>query len=187
MKKVSLLLFMAMISWSITRAQNELFSTKLREEGVPPQIVQSVAKDFPGLTISEYASIPVSIIEDNLYIYSGDPMMNPDFDTYMVTLESKRGQIRATYDRNGKLISKSENLIDVPLPKSVEATIGKEFPGWVVARDHLLLTSVKGNKPKSHYRIKLTKDNKQHYVVIGEDGKLIHRNDPFMHHDKKNL
>lgn len=187
MKKINLLLFLAMSTWSITNAQNELFSTKLREEGVPPQIVQSVAKDFPGLTISEYASIPVSIIEDNLYVYSGDPMMNPDFDTYMVTLESKRGQIRATYDRNGKLISKSENLKDVPLPRVVETTIGKEFPGWVAAKDHMLLTSMKGNKVKSHYRIKLTKDDRQHYVVIGEDGKLIHGKEQSMHHEKEKM
>ena len=187
MKKINLLLLFVISAMSITRAQNELFSTKLREEGVPPQIVESVAKDFPGLTISEYASIPVAIVEDNLFVYSRDPMANPDFDTYVVTLESKRGEIQATYDRDGKLISKSENLKDVPLPRVIENTIGKEFPGWVVAKDHLLLTSVKGNKVKSHYRIKLSKDGKQRYVVVGEDGKLLHGRDSAMHHEKEKL
>lgn len=168
-----ILIFTLVAFATVSFAQTELFRAKLKKKEVPMVVITAIDEDFPEADIMEYAAIPITIIEDEIYVYSNEEAMEGDYETYVITLKSKSGTIRAAYDKSGNLISTVERMKDVPLPRVITRSIGRHFPGWGIVGDRVVMTSLKNGKQKTQYRVKLQKGKETHRVMFDANGNII--------------
>lgn len=173
MNKFFLLVAVAFCT-TTTFAQTTLYQAKLTKEVVPAVILEAISEDFPDATVSEYAAIPVDVIEDRIYVNANQDGPDRDYDTYVVTMTGKTGAFQATYNQYGMLLSTSEVLKDVPLPRPVQISMYRHFPGWGAVDDKVVMTSVKDGQLKTHYKVKLQKGKESIHVVFDADGNVIH-------------
>ena len=172
-KLVILCLVMATSAASMIAQETELFTAKLKKEAIPATVIESIAEDFPEVTITEYAAVPITVIDDAVYVRTNQEAMGRDYDTYLITMTGKNGQFRVSYDKTGKLLSSVEVLKDVALPVPIRTSIGRHFPGWAVVGDKEVMTTIKDGKQRSHYKVILEKDKEKHYVVFDGDGNIV--------------
>ncbi|MCB0687723.1 MAG: hypothetical protein KDC53_14405 [Saprospiraceae bacterium] len=173
MKKSNLLLIMfALISY-LGYSQTELYRGPLKKELVPEKILNSLTKDFPNVNIIKYEGIPITLVKGEIYVDSNEDDYTGPYDNYVISLDGKAGRISATYNSEGQLLNTFEHLKNVPLPKEVLATLGKDFNGWAVKGDKVKLTSYHDGKEVAHYRVKLEKNGQIENVIFDEMGKVI--------------
>ena len=188
MKKIIVLGTMLLIS-SMAFAQTELMQAKLKKGEVPEKVIQSLQRDFPEDIVKSYFGVPVELVGDALFWHTNKNVDDHDFDIYSISLKSKNADFNATYDKQGKLLSKYEMLKDKALPTQVLASIAKDFAGWIIGNDKMILTAYKDQQEKVHYKVKLTQGNMHNWVVFDQEGTLLKGGDHDMSkmHHKKNL
>lgn len=148
-------------------------SVNIKKETVPTVVLKSITEDFPEAMVVQYSAIPITIIDEHLYIQDIIDGEEGDADTYLIELSGKNGAIRATYDRYGNLISSSEKLKNVPLPRAIQLSIGRHFPEWAVVGDKIMLSSLKNGSLKTHYRVRLKKGKETHRVLFDANGNIL--------------
>lgn len=173
MYRLSFIFSLLFFVTTLVSAQQELFKVEIKKETVPEVILKSITEDFPNADAIEYAALPIALIDDQIFIQALEEGLEEDADTYLITLSGKNGTIRATYDRYGNLISTSEKLKNVALPRSIQLSIGRHFPEWVVIGDKVMLSSLKNGSLKTHYRVKLQKDKAIHRVLFDANGNIL--------------
>ncbi|MEZ4933215.1 MAG: hypothetical protein R2788_13975 [Saprospiraceae bacterium] len=155
-------------------AQDELFYAKLKKEEVPEEVVTAVTEDFEdGIIVTEYRAIPIEVVEEGWYIREDKLDQNKKYDSYEVMLSGKNIEGRAVYDANGKLVSAVEKIKDAPLPRPVQKSLGKDYPGWAPSKDHEMITMNKEGQKKVYYKMKVTKGNEQEWITYNADGNLV--------------
>jgi hypothetical protein len=95
------------------------------------------------------------------------------FEEYLVTMETPTGQLLATYNEKGKLISVDENYKNVILPAAVVSSILNDFPGWRIVNDKFTYSQAKGQVTKKHYAIGIVKDNDKRKLIMSPNGDLL--------------
>lgn len=173
MNKLIAIFSLVFFASTLSFAQTELFRAKLKKEAIPAVVLESITEDFPYAEVTEYAAIPVTIIDEQVYVHMNAEAMDGDYDTYVITVAGKSGAVYATYDREGNLLSTAENLKNVVLPRAIQTSIGRHFPGWGVVGDKMVMTSLRNGKQKTHYKVKLKKGKEHHKVVFDADGNII--------------
>jgi hypothetical protein len=157
-------------SWAQT---TELFIAKIKREAVPAAILEAITEDFPDAEITEYATVPLTVVEDVVYVNANREAENQDYDTYLITMNGKDGHFQVTYDKTGKLLTTVEVLKDVALPRPVMVSIGRHFPKWAVVGDKEVMTSVKDGHQKTHYKVTLEQGKEKHHVIFDADGNIV--------------
>lgn len=153
--------------------KEELFYAKVKKEELPASLVTAIENDFPGGSITELKALPVEIIDQHWFVGVNRNTTGQNFDTYVITINTRKGRVHATYDAQGKLIYTTESLKDVALPVPLRKTIGRDFPGWAVAGDKELVTHFVDGKQKTHYIVDLSKDGKTDHITLDGSGNLI--------------
>jgi hypothetical protein len=173
MKRLNLFLLLLTGGSAIAFGQNEIYRAKVKQEMLPEKLMTAVSKDFPNNDIVKYEALPITMVHGELFILSNEDVPDQNYDTYIVTMEGKSGKISATYDSEGHLMSTTEHLKNVPLPKEVLATIGKDYRGWAVKGDHVILNAYHNDKKIAHYKVKLEKGGMIESVVFDAAGKVV--------------
>ena len=141
MKKLSFLVALLTMC-AVTFAQTELFNAKLKKDEVPTAVVASLEKDFPKQIVAGYFGVPADLVGDTWYWNVERGADDKDFDVYTIDLSTKDLKFYATYDKDGNLLNKKEEIIDKALPVNIRTAIGEEFPGYAVVGDKMMLLRI---------------------------------------------
>lgn len=181
MKKwISLFALMALVITSVS-AQDMLFSAKLKKEEMPAVVISSLESDYPGMEILSYEAVPLEFIGDDWIVYpNAERFANKDYDSYVITFSGHKLTGEATYDADGNLISAHETMKNIPLPHSVQRSVGINYPGWALDKDHEVLTINRQGEKKIYYKIELKKGNETRKVVF--DGNANEIKEGRIHH-----
>lgn len=99
------------------------------------------------------------------------------FDTYSQNFKidfiSRYGEISATYDRDGKILTTDEKFEEMVLPILVQNEIDRDYPDWTVHRDTYLVSYHHENGVKQMYRAQLRKNGRRVNVRYGPSGERL--------------
>lgn len=159
-------------------AQDVLYEAKIKKEEVPAVIIAAVERDYPEFAMEEFAALPLEYVEKDVIVNTHVDSID-DYDTFEIKLTGKGKEFIATYDRDGKLLSTMEHMVNITPPEVVRSSVAKAYPGWVFSKDTYNLSHFTGDKARERYRIELTKGNEKMHVYTDVHGKIL--NHPRMH------
>ncbi len=82
---------------------------------------------------------------------------NSEAATYNVVFKNNQGEIVATYNNEGKILSTVEKYEDVVIPVNLRIAISKQFPGWAFQSNTYLISYTENNGISKKYKIKINK------------------------------
>ena len=80
---------------------------------------------------------------------------NSEAATYNVVFKNNQGEIVATYNNEGKILSTVEKYEDVVIPVNLRIAISKQFPGWAFQSNTYLISYTENNGISKKYKIKI--------------------------------
>ncbi len=97
------------------------------------------------------------------------PFFNNRSEKFQVAFKQKDGNIFATYDRDGKILTSSEKFKDIALPPVVRNTIYKDNPGWILHSNAYMVSYNHGKDVKKTYKAQIRKGNLKKYLKLALD------------------
>ncbi len=82
---------------------------------------------------------------------------NSEAATYNMVFKNNQGEIVATYNSEGKILSTVEKYKDVVIPVNLRIAISKQFPGWAFQSNTCLISYTENNGISKKYKIKINK------------------------------
>lgn len=153
-------------------AQELLYEATIRKEEMPTAIVKAIETDFPEYSVTAYNATPSKYIEGFAFL-NREINSTDGYDAYTITLLGKEQELSATYDKNGKLLSGTEHILNVAPPAAVRSAIAKAYPGWTLEKDAYNMARYESGKEKERYRLVLTKGNEKIRVYSDVNGMLL--------------
>ncbi|PJJ11039.1 hypothetical protein CLU83_4532 [Flavobacterium sp. 1] len=141
-------------------------------EELPEVVVSQIKKDFAKYIPDNNADAVVRITQNEFLLYKVDDECG-NFDKYLVTLESRKGSLVATYNEKGVLIGVSEKYENVELPREVINSVYLSYPEWIITKSKFEYSQEKGQVLKKAYLLKLKKDNKTQKLLVSSKGEII--------------
>jgi hypothetical protein len=89
---------------------------------------------------------------------------------FNVTFKSHLGHITALYDKQGKVLSATEQFKNFALPYAVGVAITKEYPQWEITKSIYKVKYTKGQEPKKNFKVQISNDNEVKWLHIGSEG-----------------
>ncbi|MBF4470371.1 hypothetical protein [Flavobacterium sp. HJJ] len=154
------------VSYSQEKKVNK--ETKIEEL---PEVVVSSKNDFTKYIPDNNPDAVVRNTQNEFLSYKVDDGYK-DFDSYLVTLESKKGSLTATYNEKGILMSVSEKYVNVELPRELMKTVYLAYPEWTVTQSKFVYSQEKGQILKKAYLLKLKKNNKTQNILVSSIGEI---------------
>ena len=93
-------------------------------------------------------------------------------EPFIVTFRSKDGQIVASYNNNGNIVSATERFSDVTLPKPVVIEILRQHPGWDIVKNKYSITYNRDIITKRIFKIQIQKGKQRKWLKVDQDGGL---------------
>lgn len=149
--------------------------------------LQAFTQDLPGVTVyglkHKYLSAvdnrelaqPVKMLERRaaeFNVKSAD-FYEEEYDNYFVSFYIPDGEILATYDKDGKLISTVEKYKNVALPHSIAKAVAKRFPNWAIPNDIYLVNYNEESGSRKIYKITLENRDKRLKIKVNDKGEFI--------------
>lgn len=149
----------------ITELEETLINTPLQEK------ILNGTNEFSFVILetynSEFIENPIAFMKANFNIQDFISIFKDrNYDTYMVTFKSSRGQLDVNFDKNGKLKMNRQYFYNLRLPEEIIKTIKKDHPGWTMLKNKYFAKGKGELTEKSYYRVKLTDGNKVRRVKL---------------------
>ena len=125
----------------------------------------------------QYATMSVHVKELENQVAQCDITKSPKYDgsnkPFKAMFKSSKGTIYATYNKEGKVITTSEEFKNVKLPVPIKNSIFKEHPGWIMISDVYTVSYNEGDVKKV-YKVKIGKGKlKKNFRVDYSDTNLL--------------
>ena len=144
----------------------------MKMEDLPGVVIKNAGKDFSIYIPDRNPDASVRALEDIFIAYDlGKDYQG--FENYLVIMETEKGSLTATYNKNGKLLTVVENYKNVKIPNEVIYSIYKSFPGWHIVKDKYLYSQKEGDIIKKEYNLKIKKDKETRSLVVKADGEVV--------------
>lgn len=172
--KQLVILGMTLLAGTVAFAQSEMVKI-IRKSDVPEVVVNTVEEDYPNADLVEWYSVPELIDFDNWKVatYRDAYFKDHKPDRYAVMLKTNDSKEILIYDKDGKLISSKETVVDGQLPITIKNELAKDkYKNWTVVGDKEKIRM--GDTDKEYYRVKLSKGNKTKYVYFDLVGNTFH-------------
>jgi hypothetical protein len=173
MKKfIVILLFLGLAASSYSQKKTEKEEGKMDIINLPEIVIKKAGADFSIYIPDDNPDPNVRKIEEKFIAYD----LGKDYEgaeEYLLTLETKKGILAATYNEKGKLIRVVENYKNVILPSKVIYSIYKKFPQWTIVNDKFLYTQTEGDIVKKQYNVKIKKGKDIRKLVVRPDGTIV--------------
>ena len=168
-----LVLFLSITTASFSQGTMETPAQgNMKMEELPAVVIKNVGKDFSIYIPDRNPDASVRALEDKFIAYDlGKDYLG--FENYLVIMETAKGSLTATYNKNGKLLTVIENYKNVKIPNEVIYCIYKSFPGWHIIKDKYLYSQKEGDIIKKEYNLKIKKDKEIRSLVVKADGEVI--------------
>lgn len=143
---------------------------------LPEIIVRAVRYKYLSAVTKEEVSQPVKMLQRKAAEYNvkSTDYYEEDNDVYFVSFYIPEGQILASYDKEGKLVSTVEKYKDIELPKNISMAVGKRYPNWSINKDVYFVnyhqTDTEVNK---YYKLTLRNGDKRLQVKLNAVGEFM--------------
>lgn len=149
--------------------------------------IQAFTQELPGVTVygtkHKYLSAvdnkelaqPVKMLERRAaeFDVKNSEYYEEEHDIYFVSFYIPDGELLATYDKDGKLLSTVERFKNVALPQTIAQAIVKRFPNWTIPKDFYLVKYREQSGSKKLYKITLENGDKRVKIKVNENGEFI--------------
>ena len=141
----------------ITFVNDEVSSLKIAENSTSNYFNSVNNVDAPTIT----KELQNEVLKFNIETLSDFSKTERSF--YTVTFKRKQGNITATYNSDGELISTNEHYKNIALPLDVRIKLAKKYPQWEFGNNHL---NIKYNNgiASYNYSVTLLKNNKKQTI-----------------------
>ncbi len=146
------------------------------QETLPPVTVTSLNYKYLKSVTDPNAAKNVNLLERKAASYNvkESEYYDDEFEQYYVSFYLPKGQVLATYDKEGKLLRTAERFGNVVLPTSVRTTVTNAYPEWTIAKDIYLVNYHSGsNHIRKVYKIVLENGDKRKRIKTDEKGEFI--------------
>jgi len=162
----------AFSSYSQKKTTTDNQEGKMDVINLPEIVIKKAGADFSVYIPDKNPDPNVTRLEEKFIAYD----LGKDYEgaeNYLLTMETDKGTLAATYDENGKLIRVVENYKNVILPSDVVYSVYKKFPEWTIVNDKYLYTQEEGDILKKQYNLKIKKNKEIIRLVVHPDGEIV--------------
>ncbi|MCM4159812.1 hypothetical protein FHG64_15795 [Antarcticibacterium flavum] len=155
---ISLVLFLAaavsqaqgIIELNETRVDyNPMFSEMTRHGN---SYIMKVREDHS----REFEKDPLTFLNNNFNIRQFISLIDEsNYDSYIVTFRSNKGNLNAEYDMDGNLESISHRFKNVAMPYSLIQQVFRDNEGWSVVKNSHIAYGKNGKIDRSYYKVTL--------------------------------
>ena len=146
------------------------------QQPLPEVVVKAVRYKYLLAVNQTEAAQPVKILERRAaeYDVKSADFYEEDYDTYFVSFYIPEGQLLASYDKDGKLLTTAEKYKNVDLPKKVKSSLSERFPQWAFTHDiYLVNYHEDNNNVRKVYKLTLQNGDKRLKVKLNENGEFL--------------
>lgn len=169
---IVILLFLGFVGSSYSQKKTEKEEGKMDIINLPEIVIKRAGTDFSVYVPDENPDQNVKKIEEKFIAYDLGKNYQGN-EEFLVTMETKKGTLAATYNEKGKLIRVVENYKNIILPSQVIYSIYKNFPEWTIVNDKFLYTQTDGDIVKKQYNVKIKKNDDIRKLVVRPDGEIV--------------
>ena len=169
---IIVLLFLGITTSSYSQKKQQKEEGSMEMINLPEIVIKRAGADFSIYIPDKNPDKSVNKIEQKFIAYD----LGKDYEgteTYLLTMQLKKGSLAATYNENGKLIRVVENYKNVKLPSRVIFSIYKAFPDWTIVNDKFLYTQEEADIIKKQYNIKIKKGKEVRKLIVHPDGEIL--------------
>ncbi len=169
---IVVLLFLGSVGFSYSQKKTEKEEGKMDIINLPEIVIKRAGADFSVYVPDENPDQNVKRLEEKFIAYDLGKNYQGN-EEFLLTMETKKGTLAATYNEKGKLIRVVENYKNVILPSQVIYSIYKNFPEWTIVNDKFLYTQTDGDIVKKQYNVKIKKNDDIRKLVVRPDGEIV--------------
>lgn len=127
-------------------------------------LTYNVSEDYVG----QFHSNPMKYAKQNFNIMDFiTANRDKEYDTYLVTFITNKGNLKVNYNKQGEIISSSQKFIDISLPYNSLISVLKANEGYsIVGTKHLAFSRAGGEINKEFYKVKLENSKKNKTVKM---------------------
>ena len=169
---IVVLLFLGSVGFSYSQKKTEKEEGKMDIINLPEIVIKRAGADFSVYVPDENPDQNVKRLEEKFIAYDLGKNYQGN-EEFLLTMETKKGTLAATYNEKGKLIRVVENYKNVILPSQVIYSIYKNFPEWTIVNDKFLYTQTDGDIVKKQYNVKIKKNDDIRKLAVRPHGANI--------------
>ncbi len=146
------------------------------DEGTLPEIeVRAMNYKYLNSVDNSAAAFDIRKLEQKVanFDLKSSEFYEENFDFYKLYFYIPDGNILASYDNKGKILSTIEKFKDVKPPRAVINSVAKRFPGWTVANDMYKVTYHYKKGTVKTYKLMLENGDRHMRVKTDENGKFL--------------
>lgn len=117
--------------------------------------------------VGHFSENPVRFIKENFDIDELlETIVTKDFEEIRVSFNNRKGQLIATFNKDGDLLETSQQFKDIVLPRNVRDELYHEHNGWTMVKNKYVASGKGYMIQKEKYRIRLNNGNQNKNITI---------------------
>lgn len=106
--------------------------------------------------VGEFEKDPLAFMKNNFDIREFiSQVQNEDIESYLVSFRSRKGELRAEFDKAGTLLTTNSKFKNILLPRDICHQLYRDHKGWAMVKNVHIARSRNGMVKKDLYRITL--------------------------------
>lgn len=153
-----------------------IVTSTFSQNTLPEIIVRAVRYKYLSAVTKQEVSQPVRMLQRQAAEYNvkSTDYYEEDNDVYFVSFYIPEGQILASYDKEGKLLSTVEKYKNIELPKVIAEAVGKRYPNWSINKDVYFVNYHETNtEVKKYYKLTLRNGDRRMQVKVNAEGEFL--------------
>lgn len=104
----------------------------------------------------EFEKDPIAFMNNNFDISEFiSQLQNDDYEYYLVSFRSRKGELRAEFDKAGTLLTTNSKFKNILVPGDIRHQLYRDHKGWAMVKNVHIAKSKNGLAKKDLYRITL--------------------------------
>jgi len=117
--------------------------------------------------VGEFEKDPLAFMKNNFDIKEFiSQVQSEGYESYLVSFRSRKGELRAEFDKVGKLLNTNLKFTNIILPQDICHQLYRDYKGWTMVKNVHIANTRKGDVKKDLYRITMTNGNQKKNLKI---------------------
>lgn len=137
---------------------------------------------FSPVSLNDENSYSVEVLENYVGEFEKDPLafmknnfdikefianvQSENYESYLVSFRSRKGELRAEFDKVGTLLNTNLKFKNILLPRDIRNQLYVEHKGWTMVKNVHIASSLKGVVNKDLYRITMVNGKQKKNLKI---------------------
>lgn len=115
----------------------------------------------------EFEKDPLGFMEANFNIDEFIAQVEDEkYDSYEVNFISKRGYLRADFNKEGDLVRSNSRFKNIILPEKLRSQLYRDHQGWEMTKNIRITTGKNGLVNRDYYKIKLENGKDRKKIIL---------------------